>query len=162
MGTKRALVLSGTGMLTGCVERLVANGWYVVLPSRHYAPLPADHDTATSGRARWVEADWAHPRTLATRARRTLGAPADLLITWIHADTRTPTLRAIAPLLAPHAPVVEACTPHNHTEPTVLKGHPLHQVILAPVGYAGRTRWPSPTEITEEILNATRRALTHP
>ena len=34
MTGKRALVLGGTGMLAGCAETLVADGWHVVLPSR--------------------------------------------------------------------------------------------------------------------------------
>ncbi|RLK59457.1 hypothetical protein [Actinokineospora cianjurensis] len=157
MAIRRALVLGGTGMLNGCALRLVANGWRVVLPSRHYAPLPADHHTGT-GRAIWVEADWSKPHTLATKAAHVLGAPADLLITWLPDEALPPTLRAIEPLLAPGAPVVETHAARDRW-PTPLPNHPTHHVVLTPIGYAGRTRRPTQTEITEALLHTTRRAL---
>ncbi|GAA3048511.1 hypothetical protein [Actinokineospora globicatena] len=157
MAIRRALVLGGAGMLTGCAERLVVGGWHVVLPCRHYAPLAADNHTG-NGKAIWVEVDWTRPQVLATKAARVLGAPADLLITWLPDDTLPPTLRAVEPLLAPGAPVVEAHAARDRW-PTPLPNHPTHHVVLTPIGYAGRTRRPTPTEITEGILHATDRAL---
>ncbi|MBM7775471.1 hypothetical protein JOD54_005675 [Actinokineospora baliensis] len=152
---RTALVMGGTGMLTGCAERLVANGWHVVLPCRHYAPLAADHHSGC-GRATWVEVDWSKPQLLASRTARIIDNPAELLITWLPDDTLAPALRAVEPLLAPGAPVVEA---HDRPSTTALPDHPTQHVVLSPVGYAGRTRRPSSAEITEGILRATRRAL---
>jgi hypothetical protein len=140
-------------MLAGVSSALVADGWHIVLPSRHYAPLSIDG----VGRARWVRADWTRPNDLACQASRVLGGPVDLLITWITPEVRTRVFTAVGPLLAPDAPIVEveATTPH----PPALPDHPTHQVVLGEVGYAGRTRWLSNDEVTTGVLEAVDRAL---
>src|SRR5262245_22507734 len=105
MAARRALVLGGTGMLAGVATALLDDGWYVVLPSRRRPGTPA---TNGDGRgAHWVKADWTMPDVLADAARDALGGPADLLVAWVHREVRTGVLRAVVPLLAPRAPVVE-------------------------------------------------------
>ncbi|WP_018683642.1 hypothetical protein [Actinokineospora enzanensis] len=157
---KRALVLGGTGMLAGCTARLVAGGWHVVLPSRRYAPLATDRGL---GRALWVEADWSAPRALARRAGHVLEGPADLVIAWLDDSARLSVLRAVEPLLAPGAPVIEVygVTDHAPRPATTLPAHPTQHVVLGVVGYAGRTRWLSSAEVTAAIVDAVDRALTH-
>jgi NAD(P)-dependent dehydrogenase (short-subunit alcohol dehydrogenase family) len=164
---KRALVLGGTGMLAGCAEALVADGWHVVLPSRRYAPIPAT-DSAGDGddhrKALWVQATWSEPDALAAGAARALGGPADLLVAWVHGTERVSVLRAVAPLLAPGAPVVEvhgsaSANPVGGCPDPVLDGHPTQQVVLGFVRHAGRTRWLTHQEISAGVLDGVRRAL---
>ncbi len=159
--TRRALVIGGTGMLAGCAAALVADGWHVVLPSRRYAPIP---DTPTEGKALWVEANWAAPKELATRAGRALGGPADLLVAWVHGTARPSVLRAVAPLLAENAPVVEvhgsaSANPVDGCPDPIIDDHPTQQVVLGYVMKHGRTRWLTHGEIAEGVLDAVRRAL---
>ncbi|MGQ0837783.1 hypothetical protein [Actinokineospora sp.] len=156
--TRRALVLGGTGMLARCTSTLVADGWRVVLPSRRYEPLADPLNLA--GRALWVAADWSDPADLADRAGQALGGPVDLLVAWVHGSARGPVLAAVAPLLAPGAPVVEVhgSTPGPVPDP-LLDGHPTQQVVLGFVGEAGRTRWLTHREISDGVLSAVERAL---
>lgn len=153
MDTRRGLILGGTGMLAGVSAALVADGWHVVLPSRRYVPLSVDG----GGRARWVRADWSRPNDLACQASRVLGGWADLLVAWVAPEARVPVFRAVGPLLAPGAPVVEVRTDHA-VEP-VLADHPTQQVVLGEVSYAGRTRWLTDDEITSGVLEAVERGL---
>ena len=165
MTGKRALVLGGTGMLAGCAEALVAEGWHVVLPSRRYAPIPAnDGDGNGHRKALWVEATWSEPAALADGAARALGGPADLLVAWVHRTERISVLRAVAPLLAPGAPVVEvhgsaSANPVGGCPDPVLEDHPTQQIVLGFVRHAGRTRWLTHQEISAGVLDGVRRAL---
>ncbi|GGS34501.1 hypothetical protein GCM10010171_31180 [Actinokineospora fastidiosa] len=140
-------------MLAGVSTTLVAAGWHIVLPSRRYAPLAVDG----TGRARWVRADWTRPNDLACQAARVLGGQADLLVAWVADTVRIPVLRAVGPLLKPHAPVVEVHA--DRPMDPVLDTHRTHQVVLGEVGYAGRTRWLTDEEITTGVLEAIDRAL---
>src|SRR5436190_3444255 len=165
MTIRRALVLGGTGMLAGAVASLVDDGWLVVLPSRRYAPIPvADSDIPGSGRALWVAADWSEPDLLAQRAKRALGGRAQLLIAWVHREHRETVLHAVAPLLAPRAPVVEvhgstSADPLGGCPEPVLDSHPTQQVVLGFVYTGGRTRWLSDAETSKGVLDAVQRAL---
>ncbi|WP_291415880.1 hypothetical protein [Actinophytocola sp.] len=167
MTGKRALVLGGTGMLAGCAEALVADGWHVVLPSRRYAPIPAvDHNGTGNGhrKALWVQASWSEPKALAAGAARALGGPADLLVAWVHGTERVSVLRAVAPLLAAGAPVVEvhgsaSANPVGGCPEPVLAGHPTQQIVLGFLRHAGRTRWLTHQEISTGVLDGVRRAL---
>jgi NAD(P)-dependent dehydrogenase (short-subunit alcohol dehydrogenase family) len=159
--TRRALVIGGTGMLAGCAAALVADGWHVVLPSRRYAPIT---DTPDGGTARWVEANWADPKELAARAERVLGGPADLLVAWVHSTARPSVLRAVAPLLAEGAPVVEvhgsaSANPVDGCPDPIIEDHPTQQVVLGYVMQHGRTRWLTHAEIADGVLAAVQRAL---
>jgi hypothetical protein len=191
---RRALVLGGTGMLSGCVATLVAAGWDVVLPSRRHAPirqgtepegtnrpgsaalralghhgnrptaLVDERQADTPGDAVWVQADWSQPDSLAARAGEALGGPADLLVAWVYSDYREAVLHAVAPLLAPGAPVVEV---HNSASAKPLEGcpdpvlpdHPTQQVVLGFVPAGERTRWLNHQEIAAGVLTAVWRAL---
>ncbi|HEU5475126.1 MAG TPA: hypothetical protein VFV67_31155 [Actinophytocola sp.] len=162
--TRRALIIGGTGMLAGCASALIADGWHVVLPSRRYAPIP---DTATGNgdrKALWVQADWAEPKQLASRAETALGGRADLLVAWVHGPARPSVLRAVAPLLADGAPVVEvhgssSANPVGGCPDPVLPDHPTQQVVLGFVRQGGRTRWLTHAETAAGVLDAVRRAL---
>ena len=179
----RALILAGTGMLTGVAEELVRDGWHVVLPSRHYHPIavfeqqrgaaalralrPRGHrpDRAGGhderGRAIWVEAGWDHPRQLATKAESALGRPADLLVAWVHEQYRRPVLDAVEGMLAQRAPVVEvrgAGGPPVEPEPLLI-AHPTQLVLVGEVSEQGGNRPLSHGEITDGVLGAVRRAV---
>jgi NAD(P)-dependent dehydrogenase (short-subunit alcohol dehydrogenase family) len=159
--TRRALVIGGTGMLAGCAAALVKDGWHVVLPSRRHAPIP---DTPTHGKAIWVEANWAAPKELAERAGRALGGRADLLVAWVHATARPSVLRAVAPLLAENAPVVEvhgsaSADPLSGCPDPIIEDHPTQQVVLGYVMQHGRTRWLTHAETAEGVMDAVHRAL---
>lgn len=172
MTARRALVLGGTGMLAGCVTSLVHDGWHVVLPSRRYAPIPAEPEEARPAKAEedptrkalWVEADWSEPDELAAGAAKALGGAADLLVAWVHGAARPSVLRAVAPLLAPDAPVVEvhgsaSANPVGGCPDPVLDDHPTQQVVLGFVSDGGRTRWLTHHEIVDGVLDAVQRAL---
>jgi hypothetical protein len=153
---RRALVLGGTGMLAGCVEALVDDGWLVVSPSRH---KPVETHNAI-----WVQADWSEPDTLAERSHIALGGPADLLVAWIHGSFRVPVLRAVSPLLAEDAPVVEvhgsaSANPVRGCPDPVLSDHPTQQVVLGFLRHGGRTRWLTHGETVDGVLAAVHRAL---
>lgn len=154
MTARRALVLGGTGMLAGAVTTLVGGGWHVVLPSRR----------RTTTDALWVQARWEEPAALATDAGQALGGPADLLVAWVHREVRATVLWAVAPLLAPAAPVVEvhgsaSANPVGGCPVPILADHPTQQVVLGYVRHAGRTRWLTHQEISAGVLDGIRRAL---
>lgn len=151
--SRRGLILGGTGMLAGVSTALVADGWHVVLPSRRYVPLAVDG----AGRARWVRADWSRPNDLACQAGRVLGGLADLLVAWVAPHARDAVFRAVGPLLAPGAPVIEVCADLPATP--ALPEHPVHQVVLGEVDYAGRTRRLTDDEVASGVLEAVGRAL---
>lgn len=161
---KRALVLGGTGMLAGVAAWLVEHGWLVVLPSRRYSPIPADGPFAPGARALWVQARWERPRRLARDAARALGGPADLLVSWVHGGYRLQVMEAVAPLLAPGAPVVEvhgesAGDPLGALPGATLAGHPTQQVVLGHVREGKRARWLTHAEVVDGVLEAVQRAL---
>jgi hypothetical protein len=162
MVPRRALVLGGTGMLAGVAAALLDDGWYVVLPSRRRPANPVTN--GNSHGARWVAADWTLPAALADTARDALGGPADLLVAWVHREVRAGVLRAVAPLLAADAPVVEvhgsaSANPVGGCPEPILNTHPTQQVVLGYVRHAGRTRWLTHDEISAGVLDAVRRAL---
>jgi NAD(P)-dependent dehydrogenase (short-subunit alcohol dehydrogenase family) len=175
MTERIALVLGGTGMLAGCAAALLADGWKVVLPSRRprfglaakAALVPQGHrptGVVEAARLREIAADWARPDELADRVRAVLDGPADLLVAWVHSTYRDSVLRAVAPLLAPHAPVVEVHDSgavhrvHGLPEP-VIDGHPTQQVVLGHVKHGAGTRWLSHKETSDGVLAAVHRAL---
>jgi hypothetical protein len=162
MAAPRALILGGTGMLAGVATALLDDGWHVVLPSRRRPSLPATNGNGHG--ARWVKADWTEPAALATAAREALGGPADLLVAWVHQEIRAGVLRAVAPLLAAGAPVIEvhgssSANPIGGCPDPVLADHPTQQVVLGYVRHAGRTRWLTHQEISAGVLDAVHRAL---
>ncbi|MGW4112668.1 hypothetical protein ACWEFJ_17500 [Actinosynnema sp. NPDC004786] len=171
MSERTALVLGGTGMLKGCADELVAQGWRVVLPCRRPEGVLGSAATAAlRGRGHVprqrvaVAADWTRPDELADRVRAVVDGPADLLVAWVHASYREPVLRAVAPLLAPGAPVVEvhdsgAIQPVRGVPDPVLEGHPTQQVVLGFTRHGGGTRWLSHEEASVGVLEAVRRAL---
>lgn len=151
-------------MLSGVADWLVREGWRVVLPSRRYAPIPVgDEDRDPDGRAVWVQARWERPEQLALDARRALGGPADLLVTWVHPGFRARVLESVMPLLDEGAPVVEvrgeSVAPDDPRD-AVLAGHPVQRVVLGYVRHRGIMRWLSHAEIADGVLTAVRRALT--
>lgn len=160
MTARRALVLGGTGMLSGVADALLDDGWHVVLPSRRRSSSPI----APAHAARWVKADWSEPAALAATAAEALDGPADLLVAWVHREVRVSVLRAVAPLLADGAPVVEvhgsaSANPLGGCPEPVLSTHPTQQVVLGYVRHAGRTRWPTHEEVSAGVLDAVHRAL---
>lgn len=162
MVARRALVLGGTGMLAGVAAALLADGWYVVLPSRRRPSTPATNGNCHN--ARWVTADWTMPVALADTAREALGGPADLLVAWVHREVRHSVLRSVVPLLADRAPVVEvhgsaSANPLGGCPDPILADHPTQQVVLGYVRHAGRTRWLTHQEISAGVLDAVNRAL---
>ncbi len=177
MSERTALVLGGTGMLKGCAEELVAQGWQVVLPSRRPEGVLGSaakavlrgtghvpHLSDVRGSRVAVAADWARPAELADRIREVVDRPADLLVAWVHASYRDAVLRAVAPLLAPHAPVVEvhdsgSINPVRGVPDPALDGHPTQQVVLGFVRHGGSTRWLSHEETSVGVLEAVHRAL---
>ncbi|MEU4741398.1 hypothetical protein AB0G02_13170 [Actinosynnema sp. NPDC023658] len=178
MSERTALVLGGTGMLKGCADELLAQGWRVVLPSRRperalgsaaraalrgRGHVPHTTRAGDAGRVA-VAADWARPAELADRVRAVVDRPADLLVAWVHASYRAAVLRAVAPLLAPHAPVVEvhdsgAIHPVRGVPDPALEGHPTQQVVLGFVRHGAGIRWLSHEETSIGVLEAVRRAL---
>jgi NAD(P)-dependent dehydrogenase (short-subunit alcohol dehydrogenase family) len=181
MSERTALVLGGTGMLKGCADELLAQGWQVVLPSRRpdgtlgsaakaalrgrgHVPHVNRVEDDKGGQRVAVAADWARPRELADRVREVMERPADLLVAWVHASYRDAVLRAVAPLLAPHAPVVEvhdsgAIHAVRGVPDPALDGHPTQQVVLGFVRHGGSTRWLSHEEASVGVLEAVHRAL---
>ncbi|MDQ2588478.1 hypothetical protein [Saccharothrix yanglingensis] len=177
MSERTALVLGGTGMLRGCADELLALGWHVVLPSRRPDAVLGQAARASlkrgghvpqadeRARALRVAADWARPEELADKVRDALaGRPADLLVAWVHTSYRAAVLRAVAPLLAPHAPVVEVLdsseiNPVRGVPDPTLEGHPAQQVVLGFVRHGGGTRWLSHEETSVGVLDAVHRAL---
>ena len=164
---KRALVVGGTGMLSGAVAELVRDGWHVVVPSRRYAPIPLDLPEPAGDddrQALWVEADWAAPASFAERAERALGGRADLLVAWVHDAYREAVLAAITPLLKLEAAVVEvrgsaAAQPHVGEPEPSLPTHDTQLVVLGFVRDGDSTRWLTHREISEGVLDAVRRAM---
>jgi hypothetical protein len=164
MVARRALVLGGTGMLAGVAAALLDDGWFVVIPSRRRPAEPVTNGNGRGGGAQWVKADWTVPATLADAAREALGGPADLLVAWVHREVRTGVLRAVSPLLADGAPVIEvhgsaSANPVGGCPDPILGEHPTQQVVLGYVRHAGRTRWLTHEEISAGVLDAVRRAL---
>ncbi|WP_156756221.1 Rossmann-fold NAD(P)-binding domain-containing protein [Actinokineospora pegani] len=147
----RALVIGGTGLLSGVAVELAGRGWRVVLPSRR-------PDPGVASGVRWVSAGWSAPDPrLPARLATALGGPADLVVVWAHGGLHGPMADNILPLLADDAPIVElhsgvSCPVAEHP------GHPKHRVLLGLVDYAGRTRRLSPAETTEATLAAVDRA----
>lgn len=177
MSERTALVLGGTGMLKGCADELLAQGWQVVLPSRRPDRVLGSaakaalrgrdhvpHVSRAEGARVAVAADWARPAELVERVREVVERPADLLVAWVHASYRDAVLRAVAPLLAPHAPVVEvhdsgAVRAVEGVPDPALDGHPTQQVVLGFARHGSSTRWLSHEEASVGVLEAVHRAL---
>lgn len=151
-------------MLSACASVLVADGWHIVLPSRRYAPIPTLPSNGSAGRALWVAADWSDPDSLAKRCRKALNGPVELLVSWVRREHRTALLSAVAPLLAPDAPVVEvhgsaAYDPVTGYPDPVLADHPTQQLVLGFVAVGQTSRRLNHEEISEGVLDAVDRAL---
>ncbi|GAA1977276.1 hypothetical protein [Amycolatopsis minnesotensis] len=164
---QKALVLAGGGMLSAVAEDLVANGWYVVLPSRRYSP-PAARQVESrahrsrrgrteAGRAVWVEAEWMRPRELARAADGALGGHADLLVAWVHEAYRRSVLGVVESLLAPGAPVVEV-REGGWSDP-VLTGRPTQGIVLGSVSERDSGRSLIQSEVVGGVAAAVARAL---
>lgn len=185
-----ALILAGTGLLAKVAESLVLQGWHVVLPSRRYRPIsvaeasretkpgiaalralrPPGHTRqggGAPGRAIWVEASWDRPHELAKKTAAALDGRADLLVAWVHGQYRRSVMRAVEPLLAVDAPVVEVRAAERfgasaEAEPS-LAGHPTQIVLLGLVSEADSGRALPHSEATSGVLAAVHRALNgHP
>jgi NAD(P)-dependent dehydrogenase (short-subunit alcohol dehydrogenase family) len=158
--TRRALVIGGTGMLAGCVSRLIDAGWTVVLPSRRRPVAASTND----GALHWVQAQWAAPEQLAAKVGEALDHSADLLIAWVHSPYRPRVLAAVEPHLAANAPVVEVIgsssrDPLTNRPDPVLEGRTTHQVVLGWQPTAQGSRWLSNAEISDGVFAAVSLAL---
>lgn len=169
MAGKNAVVLSGTGLLDDVVERLTADGWDVVLPSRRYNPIVSRGTKTHHGRVRrtgpgrafWVEAEWERPRELALGAQWLLPIPAGLLVAWVHESYRRSVLGAIESSLAPGAPVVEVRGSAGvlaDSADATLAAHPTQVVLLGTASDRDPARALSLPEISAAVLDATGRA----
>jgi hypothetical protein len=183
MTGRRALILAGSGMVSGVAEALVQDGWQVVLPSRRYRPIavpeakqgiaalralrPRGHrpngngNGRKAGRALWVEAHWDRPRELSTKTQAALGGAADLMVAWVHEQYRRSVMGACERLLVPGAPVVEvrgAGGPPIEPEP-LLAAHPTQLVMVGSLSEVDDSRPLSHTELTDAILGAVNRAV---
>ncbi|HUQ61923.1 hypothetical protein [Lentzea sp.] len=156
---RTALVLGGTGMLTGCARQLLQRGWQVVLPSRT-RPLMADDGPGRAARASisrghrptWVRADWARPDELAAEVADELqGKPVNLLVAWVHTSYRLSVLTAVRHLLAEDTPVVEVHTCAPVPDPVL--PHPTQQVLLGHFAHDASHR------TSRAVLEAVERAL---
>lgn len=175
--TRRALLLAGAGMLRRVARELAVEGWEVVLPSRRYAPVPADepdlravrwtagnrHTTVGTGRAIWVQAHWDAPAELARKAGEVLTGPADLLIAWVHESYREAVLAAVEPLLSDDAPVVEVTAIPAHGDaaepPQPYPDRPTQHVLFGSTSDVSVGRPLGHEEIERGALDAVRRAL---
>lgn len=177
----QALILAGAGMLSDVVEALVLRGWYVVVPSRRYCPIPAleteaeiatlrtlwsgqpSQAVAPPGRAIWVEAGCDCAEELAKKSESVLQGPVGLLVAWVHGQYRCSVLEAVEPLLAPDAPVVEIRAADEAGAPAgpepSLAAHPTQVVLLGLASDAGTDRALSQHEIVDGALAAVDRAL---
>lgn len=156
---RTALVLGGTGMLTGCARQLLDRGWHVVLPSRT-RPLMADDGPGRAARASisrghrptWVKAEWSDPHELAAEVEAELrGRPVNLLVAWLHTSYRASVLTAVRHLLAENAPVVEVHTCAPVPDPVL--PHPTQQILL------GHFTHETERCTTRAVLDAVERAL---
>jgi hypothetical protein len=182
----QALILAGTGMLAEVAEVLVLQGWHVVLPSRRYSPIPASETkpgmagsralrppgltrqgVGEPGRAIWVEASWDRPHELAKKTEAVLEGRAGLLVAWVHGQYRHSVMRAVEPLLAPDAPVVEIraadeFAPAAEVEPSLV-AHPTQIVLLGLVSEVDTGRALPHREVAGGALAAIHRAVNgHP
>ncbi|WP_063890728.1 hypothetical protein [Sciscionella sediminilitoris] len=160
---QRALVIGGGGMLSDCVEQLLAQGWHVVLPSKRYRPLgKCPKLDGSGGTARWVRADWSAPAALARDVARELDGPADLLVAWLPENHRVPVLRAVGGSLAGGAGVVEvySCAelPGGLPEPA-LPEHVTQRVALGYIPLRRGRRHANHAETSAAITAAVTRAL---
>lgn len=148
------LVLGGTGMLSGAVEGLTTHGKNLVVPSRREYASP-------DSRVRWVRAEWKEAGQLAEAVAP--WAPFDLLVAWVHTPHREPVLRAVDPLLARGAPVVEiwgsAARDPLATLGAPVLARPTHQVVLGYRQERGTARWLADREISAGVLDAALAAL---
>ncbi|MBB4930471.1 hypothetical protein F4561_001291 [Lipingzhangella halophila] len=158
MRMPQGLVIGGTGMLAGTVRGFSARGWDLVVPSRRRPRFATDGENV-----RWVRGEWDFPAELAAAVAREATAPFGLLVAWVHTPHRDGVLKAVQPLLAPDAPVIEVWSSASQdplaTLPPAVLDHPTHRVVL---GYqrSGRSaRWLTTTEISEGVLAAALAAL---
>ena len=161
----RALVIGGTGMLSGAVRGLAGLGWDLVVPSRNPWRAPPRG-------VRWVRSEWGDPGALAEALRTTGSAtgtshdPAsfDLLVAWVHTPHREQVLTAVEPLLSKQAVAVEVWGSASRnpltTLPTPVLDLPTHQAVLGYQRHNGGTRWLTDGEVSEGVLAVARSALT--
>lgn len=152
-----ALVLGGTGMLSGAVRHLLGSGQPVVSVARRTGALPP-HPRLVE-----VAADWAQPARLAAAVRAVEDRRFDTALLWVHTEYRPSVYAALAPLLSKRARVVEVNGsagrgPAADRLARELLGTPdrqLHRVLLGsrPDGAGGR-RWLTHAEISRAALAA--------
>lgn len=146
------LVLGGTGMLTGVVDRLVAEGHRVLLPSRH----PGDGGPGVVP----IAADWSDPAAMKEAIAARVDGDLDRAVVWCHRPYRHRINRMLAPLLASSlAPVVEVW---GSTALTELWDHrPDGSSIHVMLGHRqlddGTSRWLTHEEISAGVIDAMRR-----
>ncbi len=158
---RNALILTGAGMLNGIAHDLVDNGWRVVQPSRRYVPVAANDVAHPAGRVVWVEARWDEPELLVRDVARTLnGATVDLVVVWLHDEDRKNVLRAVEPLLAPNAPVVDVRSTSDVAEvPEQAAGRCVQHVFLGNASARDSSRPLGQAEIVAGVREAVAQAL---
>lgn len=146
------LVVGGTGMLAGVVDRLVAEGHRVLLPSRH----PGE------GRPGVVPfaADWSDPAALRDAITAHVIGDLDRVVVWCHRPYRPDVIAVLAPLLeSSRSPVVEVW---GSTALTDLWDHrPDSTAIHVMLGHRqlddGTSRWLTHEEISDGVIEALQR-----
>ncbi len=150
------LVLGGTGMLAPAVRRLLADGTTVVSASRRPERLEA-HPFLTG-----IRADWSNAEGLAGEV-----APHgsfDSAVLWVHLEHRPTVYRAVSPLLADDAVVVEVSgsggrVPEARELATTLlagRARTLRRVLLGSMPHGFGRRW-----LTDEKISAGALAALH-
>lgn len=161
-----ALVVGGTGMLTGVVGELVRDGRTTAVLARSRGALERlASRTAPSGRVVPVPADYTDPGGLEEALRRAVRetGPFGVAVLWVRTAARQAAHEAVGRVLAPGALVVDimgsaAADPSRAPEPVPgpFRAHPYRQVILGFTDDAAGTRWLDHAEICQGVLAAAR------
>lgn len=155
---REVLVVGGTGMMRPAVHDLINSGARVILVARR--PDKAATATAARGRLSPVAANWSEPDRLADAVKETMGgrAIAEALL-WIHTPYDEGVHRALDPLLATDATVVQLWgsagadprrsrpLPDQYTPPRSYRS-----VVLGFADTAEGTRWLTNREISDGAL----------
>jgi len=139
-------------MLTGVVDRLVADGHRVLLPSRH-------PDESRPGVVAFA-ADWSEPSALKDAVAAHADGTLDRVVVWCHRPYRHEVTAVLAPLLeSSRAPVVEVW---GSTALTDLWDHrPDGTSVHVMLGHRqlddGTSRWLTHREISDGVIDALQR-----